>query len=269
MIRMPVFILPANFHRQCPISTCGSAFDTTLAIFDGCPSVGNEIACNDYFCDLQAQITTNLNGGQGYFIRVAGFAGATGTFQIGVTGGGGDCLPTRTPTISETPTITNTPTITSTPTNTSFGLPPATPTLTLETPGGERIIYAGNFESGLGGWIIDNSSDTGLWSQTDECEALLADHSVPWALSFAQSAGCLYDLGTTSFGVVTTPPIDLNSVVPGEVIEFRFKYFMDVDTAPLAAITDILIYDVAATSPGYHRFEPDSQRHSCSHSKPI
>jgi M6 family metalloprotease-like protein len=78
------------------ISLCGSEFDTTLAVFDACG--GNEIDCNDDFdCDgdgnteLQSQITLGMTAGITYWIRVAGYNGATGKYRLTVTGGGGSC----------------------------------------------------------------------------------------------------------------------------------------------------------------------------------
>jgi len=78
------------------ISLCDSEFDTTLAVFDACG--GNELDCNDDFdCDndgsneLQSELALWMNAGTTYWIRVAGYNGATGNYRITVTGGGGTC----------------------------------------------------------------------------------------------------------------------------------------------------------------------------------
>jgi M6 family metalloprotease-like protein len=78
------------------VSLCGSDYDTTLAVFDGCS--GNQIDCNDDFdCDgdgsneLQSQLSLWLTSATTYWIRVAGFNDATGKYALTVTGGGGDC----------------------------------------------------------------------------------------------------------------------------------------------------------------------------------
>jgi beta propeller repeat protein len=65
------------------ISLCGSDFDTTLAVFDDCD--GTEIECNDDFCDLQSELTVKVKVGQEYYIRVAGYDGATGDYTLLIT----------------------------------------------------------------------------------------------------------------------------------------------------------------------------------------
>jgi hypothetical protein len=66
------------------VSMCGSAMDTVLAIFSGCPAdaFSNLVECNDDFCGLQSQITTVLNAGTTYYIRIAGYAGVQGNWQL-------------------------------------------------------------------------------------------------------------------------------------------------------------------------------------------
>ncbi len=71
------------------VSLCGSEFDTTLAIYDGCD--GTELACNDDSCGLQSEITMAMTAGTTYYIRVAGYNGAMGNFTLLVTGGQGTC----------------------------------------------------------------------------------------------------------------------------------------------------------------------------------
>ena len=72
------------------ISLCGSAFDTTLAVFDECG--GTELACNDDtqqgICPLKtaSQLTISLVGDSTYFIRVAGYDGQTGDYILTITG---------------------------------------------------------------------------------------------------------------------------------------------------------------------------------------
>ncbi len=75
------------------IDTLGSDLlgmdDTTLSVFDACG--GNEIACNEDI-DLEggnwlSSVDVSLNAGTTYFIRVAGYGGATGGFQLNIAGG--------------------------------------------------------------------------------------------------------------------------------------------------------------------------------------
>jgi hypothetical protein len=62
------------------ISLCGSAFDTTLAVFDSCGGI--ELACNDDYCALQSELTIDLTAGQTYLIRVAGYNGQMGDYIL-------------------------------------------------------------------------------------------------------------------------------------------------------------------------------------------
>lgn len=72
------------------VSLCGSGFDTTLAIFDGCN--GEELACNDDtpigVCSskLQSRLTLILEKGPRYLIRIAGYDGESGDYALSVTG---------------------------------------------------------------------------------------------------------------------------------------------------------------------------------------
>ncbi|OQY98715.1 MAG: hypothetical protein B6D36_17225 [Planctomycetes bacterium UTPLA1] len=76
---------------------CGSAFDTTIAVFSACTG-GTELACNDDFnCDgvggneLQSRATLSVTNGTTYYIRVSGFNGTTGSYTLNVScapGGG-------------------------------------------------------------------------------------------------------------------------------------------------------------------------------------
>lgn len=68
-------------------SLCGSAYDTTLAVFGSCS--GPELACNDdsSVCgagSLQSHITLAVTSGTTYYIRVSGFNGLTGNYTLNV-----------------------------------------------------------------------------------------------------------------------------------------------------------------------------------------
>ncbi|MBN2212199.1 MAG: trypsin-like peptidase domain-containing protein [Sedimentisphaerales bacterium] len=68
------------------ISTCGSSFDTTLAIYDGCG--GTEVACNEDAVDIcggyQSNLVTTLTSGVNYKIRIAGWEQQTGDYILTV-----------------------------------------------------------------------------------------------------------------------------------------------------------------------------------------
>ena len=58
------------------ISTCGSNYDTVLAVYDGNPESSNteEIACNDDNCGLQSSLKTPLiEPGSLHWIEIAGY----------------------------------------------------------------------------------------------------------------------------------------------------------------------------------------------------
>ncbi|MCB9853700.1 MAG: hypothetical protein H6819_11435, partial [Phycisphaerales bacterium] len=72
------------------VSLCGSSFDTTLGVYDACG--GLEIACNDDNagpCGGGPGTISNLNfdaiQGTTYWIRVSGWNGAQGVFNLSVT----------------------------------------------------------------------------------------------------------------------------------------------------------------------------------------
>ncbi len=69
-------------------SLAGSAYDTVLSIHSGCPgTTANQLACNDDYGGAQSTITNFLvHNGQKYWIRVSGKSGATGEFQLLLSG---------------------------------------------------------------------------------------------------------------------------------------------------------------------------------------
>jgi len=65
-------------------------FDTVLSLFGSCG--GAQLACDDdggTNPGLSSRMTFTLNRGQTYYVRVAGFASATGNVSVMVIGGGG------------------------------------------------------------------------------------------------------------------------------------------------------------------------------------
>ncbi len=74
------------------------SFDTTLAVFESCD--GAEIACNDDLasCSLSilfSQVTWAVRPGGTYLLRVSGFTGAVGEFDLSISCGPGNpaCTP--------------------------------------------------------------------------------------------------------------------------------------------------------------------------------
>ena len=71
------------------ISLCGSAFDTKLAVYRGCPEgPGEVIACDDDACGLQSEVTFAAQAGDGLRIRIGGKNGAEGEGVMMIT-----CIP--------------------------------------------------------------------------------------------------------------------------------------------------------------------------------
>ncbi|MCK4658278.1 MAG: trypsin-like peptidase domain-containing protein [Phycisphaerae bacterium] len=61
-------------------SLCGSDYDTSLAVFSAC--VSGELACNDDACATQSEVSWEVTLGNTYYVRVSGYQGATGTYQL-------------------------------------------------------------------------------------------------------------------------------------------------------------------------------------------
>jgi hypothetical protein len=70
------------------VTLCGSALDTYIAVLSsGCPdgvTAPTVVACNDDFCGLASEATFFGTAGTTYHIRVRGFGGAFGTYNITV-----------------------------------------------------------------------------------------------------------------------------------------------------------------------------------------
>ncbi|MDP1661303.1 MAG: PPC domain-containing protein [Phycisphaerales bacterium] len=64
------------------VSLCGAGYDTVLQIFNvgAGGSLGSAIDCNDDSCGLSSTLSFTATAGSSYWIRVAGYGGATGTF---------------------------------------------------------------------------------------------------------------------------------------------------------------------------------------------
>lgn len=66
---------------------CGSVYDTVLSVHTGVPArESNEITCNDDSCGLQSQVTWDAAAGQVYWLRVSGFGGHSGAYELEITG---------------------------------------------------------------------------------------------------------------------------------------------------------------------------------------
>lgn len=69
------------------ISLCGSSFDTVLSVHAGCPGeTTNQLICNDDLCNRQSELSLDVTAGQTYYIRIGGWMGAAGSYQMNLTG---------------------------------------------------------------------------------------------------------------------------------------------------------------------------------------
>jgi ELWxxDGT repeat protein len=71
---------------QYTITAGSDEFDTTLALFNACN--GSELACNDdYYQSTDSQVSLDMIKGKLYYIRIAGYDGQMGNFELTVTAG--------------------------------------------------------------------------------------------------------------------------------------------------------------------------------------
>ncbi len=72
------------------VSTDGSTFDTTLSVFNACG--GEELACNDDYSlnNTQSKVSFDAVKGKTYHIRIAGFNGERGSYELLITRG--ECI---------------------------------------------------------------------------------------------------------------------------------------------------------------------------------
>lgn len=80
------YVAPAD--GPVSMDTFGSGYDTVLSLHTGCPGSGFELRCNDDVFGLQSAISFTAQAGVSYWVRVSGFAGATGPFELHVGSGG-------------------------------------------------------------------------------------------------------------------------------------------------------------------------------------
>ncbi|MBY0307469.1 MAG: hypothetical protein K2Q09_01885, partial [Phycisphaerales bacterium] len=76
---------PANTGVS--VSLCGSSYDTVVQVFGVGPgnTLGPSIVCNDDSCNYQSTVDFSATGGLSYWVRVAGYGGATGTFTVALS----------------------------------------------------------------------------------------------------------------------------------------------------------------------------------------
>jgi hypothetical protein len=71
----------ATTTGEMTINTCGSQFDTKLAVYSGSacyPTSSRLLACNDDACDWQSAVTINVSAGSSYLIEIGGYGSHKG-----------------------------------------------------------------------------------------------------------------------------------------------------------------------------------------------
>jgi len=88
------------------VTTCnpGTTYDSVLSVHTtACPgTTETQIACNDDSCGLSSSLTFPAINGTQYLIRVSGFSGQTGPFEMSVGPGGGGQPPANDACVSAT-----------------------------------------------------------------------------------------------------------------------------------------------------------------------
>lgn len=87
---------PARVYRLLPdcsgswqAGLCGSGFDTVLSVHTGCPpTTANQLVCNDDACGLMSEVQFTAQADSAVYLRVSGYNGALGDFQLLLSGPG-------------------------------------------------------------------------------------------------------------------------------------------------------------------------------------
>jgi hypothetical protein len=77
------FVYTAADESTIAFETSGASFDTVLSLHSGCPGTTfNELACSDDADGLRSRLSAPLAAGQRVWVRVSGYAGEAGSFQL-------------------------------------------------------------------------------------------------------------------------------------------------------------------------------------------
>ena len=81
---------------QVTVNTCGADYDTVLSVRSA-SCTGTQVVCNDDYsaCGVDSRVQFTPTPGVVYYIRVAGYNGATGNYVLNITGGGGVVPPSN------------------------------------------------------------------------------------------------------------------------------------------------------------------------------
>ncbi len=83
-----IFMLQLPCNHNVTVSSCGSNYDTQIAVFQASSCMGWDylVQCNDDFCGAQSQVNFTAQGGQLYVIVLEGYGSSYGNYVLNVTG---------------------------------------------------------------------------------------------------------------------------------------------------------------------------------------
>ncbi len=75
------YLYMATITGEVKINTCGSQYDTKIAVYSGSncyPTSSRLLECNDDACDWQSEVTINVTAGSSYLIEIGGYGSHKG-----------------------------------------------------------------------------------------------------------------------------------------------------------------------------------------------
>lgn len=79
------FRYPASADENVGFDSAGSSYDAVISLHSGCPgTAANELACDGSGAGTTSRVWRAMGAGEEVWVRVSGFGGATGGFQLNV-----------------------------------------------------------------------------------------------------------------------------------------------------------------------------------------
>lgn len=161
-------------------ATCGSGFDTQIAVYEGSCAALSCVAGNDDACGLQSSVTWNSLAGVPYYIYIDGFGAATGAYTLAITG----LLPP--PIDNDNCADANTITCGETVQGSTIGAFP------------DAVRSCGPGTAGGGVWYTFNPNDGGFIQSLSTCGAANFDTKITIYYGDCNRLRCLGSLDNTS-----------------------------------------------------------------------
>lgn len=223
------------------ISTCGSDFDTVVAVFTGTCGTFTPLICNDDdgpgCAGLQASVTFNGVAGTTYWILVGG-AGETGNVSISATASSGPI---------------GIPIITAQPQNQTVCIGEAA-SLQVIASSSEALEYQWRFN----GEDLEGETSSTL-NLADTQPEIAGAYSVVVANSQGSVTSSVATLVVNSPPTISVPPRDL-TVVPGSTAEFNviaaggspftYQWIRDGNAIPGGSLPNLILSNVTTNNSG-------------------